>query len=512
MSSLPYCPKYARVGIILTFLLIVSLFSTGYSTVSADFGQWYVALNGNDRNSCQSNLKPCRTVAAAIKKAGNGDIIYISNGWYYENLVITKEITLLGESMEQTILDGSREGSVIDFEFSSNDSSHNLSVENLTITGGLAEKGGAVKVIGGQTVRLHNVKIIGNEATDRGGGIYSNDTRIFFLDSVQLLNNISQNEGGGVYFIGGPIQYVYYSMAVTGSTFQGNEAASGGGIYANGTLNVTNSLIEKNTARIDGGGIYTIHEAEITLSKINNNQATLTGGGICNENSDLVGNRLSIADTTLDGNKALLGGGIYNRGILSLEGSTLSNNIASSNGGGIWNGGIGSGINNLLYSINSTISGNQAKRGGGIWGGEILANGFYSGHLKLINLTIAYNSGKGIYSHAGDVSLRNVLLAANTGGNCDFSVELEEKNSLSDDGTCDASIQADPLIGPLADNGGNTMTHQLLPGSPAIDRAVDTTGLHFDQRNFPRPRDGSWDSVSDMDIGSYEADYPIEPH
>jgi hypothetical protein len=54
---------------------------------------------------------------------------------------------------------------------------------------------------------------------------------------------------------------------------------------------------------------------------------------------------------------------------------------------------------------------------------------------------------------------------------------------------------ADPLLQPLADNGGFSMTFALGPGSPAIDRAVDCPAT--DQRGQPR--------TSPCDTGAYEA-------
>ncbi|HVV97219.1 MAG TPA: choice-of-anchor Q domain-containing protein [Rhodanobacteraceae bacterium] len=50
------------------------------------------------------------------------------------------------------------------------------------------------------------------------------------------------------------------------------------------------------------------------------------------------------------------------------------------------------------------------------------------------------------------------------------------------------TISADPLLGPLQDNGGPTLTHALLPGSPAIDAGANFRNFQFDQRGngFPR--------------------------
>ena len=505
-------PSRTRRGI-LGIILINSLMlvSVGCSTPAYDFNQWYVALNGDNRNSCQNIVQPCRTIAAALRKASPGDTIHIANGWYYENLDITKEIHFIGESMEETVIDAEQNGSVINFRGTDYPEGMDFSLTNLTLTGGETSRGGGLNISGGRSVRLQNVKIVGNTASDRGGGIFTNFAHLLVLDRVQVLDNAAVNEGGGIYYIGGPVGYSYYPMEVLGSTISGNQGSSGGGIYADGILTISDTLIEENTALVDGGGIYSLHEATVTRSLITANQADMTGGGLCSEYQSADGNRLHVTETTIDGNRAMSGGGIYNRGEMIIQGSTISNNIASDAGGGIWNGGVGLGKDNNFYSINSTISGNQAVYGGGIWGGEIRSNGLFAGNTELVNLTIANNIGNGVYVHFGAVSLRNVLFANNDGGNCSITVDLVQKNNLSDDFTCRSFLQADPLIGPLEDNGGPTLTHKLLPGSPAIDHAMDTAGLFTDQRNFPRPRDGSWDKISDMDIGAYEADYPEPP-
>ncbi len=496
-------------GLILVFTLM--FVAAGCSKPAYDFNQWYVALNGDNRSSCQSIVQPCRTITAALRKASAGDTIHVSNGWYYEILEITKEIHIVGESMEETVIDGEQNGAVITFRGTDDPEGMDFSLTNLTLTGGSTSRGGGLNISGGRSVRLQNVKIVGNIANDRGGGIFTNYAHLLVLDHVQILDNTSVNEGGGIYYIGGPLGYSYYPMEVLGSTISGNSGLSGGGIYADGLLTVSDTLIEENTALVDGGGIYSLHEATITRSIVSSNKAALTGGGLCSEYQSSDGNRLHVTETTVDGNSAKSGGGIYNRGEMIIQGSTISHNIATDTGGGIWDGGVGLGKNNYFYSINSTISGNQAVYGGGIWGGEIRPNGYFAGNIELVNLTIADNLGSGVFVHFGTVSLRNVLLADNEGGNCDITVELTQTNNLSDDPTCGSFLQADPLIGPLEDNGGPTLTHKLLPGSPAIDHAMDTAGLITDQRNFPRPRDGSWDNISDMDIGAYEADYPTPP-
>ena len=70
---------------------------------------------------------------------------------------------------------------------------------------------------------------------------------------------------------------------------------------------------------------------------------------------------------------------------------------------------------------------------------------------------------------------------------------------MDSDGTCGFTLTADPLLGPLQDNGGPTLTHALSSSSPAIDSGDNTYCPSTDQRGVERS-DGA------CDIGAYE--YP----
>ena len=78
------------------------------------------------------------------------------------------------------------------------------------------------------------------------------------------------------------------------------------------------------------------------------------------------------------------------------------------------------------------------------------------------------------------------------------------RNNLVEDDTCSPDYSGDPMLGPLVNNGGDTETHALLPGSPAIDAisAISCT-LPTDQRWAPRPVAQTSADIP-CDIGAFE--------
>jgi hypothetical protein len=273
----------------------------------------------------------------------------------------------------------------------------------------------------------------------------------------------------------------------------------GGGIFiSNATVTLDNCIVTGNTARstsnvAEGGGIY--GAATLINSTISNNIAAASnaagwGGG-------LYGN-FTIVDSTISGNAAREGlgpgdgGGIY--GAATVINSTISNNNANF-GGGYWGKGGG------LTAINSTISGNNAiYLGGGIYGGSNLFN-------STVAANFAFDGGGGIYGYA---TARDTIIA----GNLDFQGTAPDLqggldslghnligNSNGGSGFDDTDlVDVKPMLGPLRDNGGPTLT--MAPGcsSPAIDAGDNTEAPDWDQRGegYPRIVNGI------VDIGAYE--------
>ena len=238
------------------------------------------------------------------------------------------------------------------------------------------------------------------------------------------------------------------------------------------------------------------------------------------------GGTLNVTSCTISGNTVNAqsgnfgnGGGIYNSpasGILTITGSTIFDNKANNSAGGILNDGA-------LTINNCTVFGNSTIGGGGIYSRP-------GSTATITNSTISGNTatgqGGGIRAFSGTVTVRNTIIARNTsseGPDVNGILTSQGYNVIGDDafttivpktgdqiGTTAAPIN--PLLGPLQDNGGPTMTLALLSGSSAIEGG-DSGGASTDQRGLARPVDSSIiANVGDgSDIGAYEVQADVLP-
>jgi hypothetical protein len=272
------------------------------------------------------------------------------------------------------------------------------------------------------------------------------------------------------------------TLEVSNSTISGNSASGISNFF--GTATVSNSTISGTI----GSGVYNSDFGTVTVSNstISGNSAA-TGGGIYNDR----GGTLEVINSTISGNgtgaSGSDGGGIYNRGTLEVSNSTLSGNSAEE-GGGIYN----SDPDGTVTVSNSTISDNSASFGGGINNKVVLASVGPSAIFK--NTIVADN-------HASLI-VPDVRGPFNSQGhNLIGQSECTDGCFTNEDLVGTTANPIDPMLGPLANNGGPTLTHALLEGSPAIDKGVAVEGITTDQRGFARPQGTA------PDIGSFESEF-----
>lgn len=277
----------------------------------------------------------------------------------------------------------------------------------------------------------------------------------------------------------------------------------------------------------------------------NGNAGSVFGGALLNNYMEV-----KLYHTTISSNSASNGGGIFNSGgsaRLHIHESTLRNNIANNGGGGgIWtNSGPVTVTQSAIFNNHATTHGGAiASAGGAVY----LENTTLSGNtadfccgaietdstLKLRNVTITANTADADADGSGDggafgqpfggppVLLANSIVAGNVdnGGEapeCFGVANSEGYNLLGNLLGCGISTTAGDVVGgptmlgPLQNNGGPTLTHAPLPGSPAIDAgnpaSPGSPGAcpSVDQRKYLRPFDGDGNGSAICDIGAIEA-------
>jgi hypothetical protein len=282
-------------------------------------------------------------------------------------------------------------------------------------------------------------------------------------------------QGGAIFALG---NVVMFHASVFSSSAVGGTDTVGGGIYSFGLLHVDHSSIHDNSSAGEAGGAF--------------------------------GNRVFVTYSTIrDNDAATLAGGLIANGATVFNKSTLSGNQADHIGGGAFSD------NGDVVISDSTISGNRSLR----TPAGIEIDGRFT-RVSVVNTTIAYNTagepfsefadGGGI-TQSGTVRYNSSIIARNTVGGApndiwaqvNFGARMTGANNLIEATNLVVpadTISADPLLAPLADNGGPTRTHALLATSPAIDHGNNIAGFVWDQRGEGFPRVNG----PQADIGAFE--------
>jgi hypothetical protein len=293
----------------------------------------------------------------------------------------------------------------------------------------------------------------------------------------------------------------------------GYTTGPGGCLRSNGSVLLSDSAVTGCTAHgvnyslQCGGGVFVAGKLALTRSRVSGNACTgtlLSGGGVYAGTLDMSAS--AVADNTA---AAGFGGGLSVNGAASIAYSTISGNRAAYDGGAVL------GFNGAVSIVNSTISGNQSAGVGGLL--------VPVGPLSIASTTIAFNTsssatGIGGLAIANPATLESTLIANNlaadgpsdVAGGCGFvacSPPVSGGNNLIVSTRVPVppdTLTGDPLLTPLANHGGNTLTHGLAPGSPAIDHGNNFGAgyglLSIDQRKEGYPRV----TGASADIGAFE--------
>lgn len=344
---------------------------------------------------------------------------------------------------------------------------------------------GTIGLISGGLVVDKNVTISGpgaNQLSVNGNQTYT----VFVLarDKTATISGLTITNGyGGIYNDHGAL--TVSNCVVSGNSYVGlfNNGVVGPSDHTSGgvSLMIANSIVSSNSGSGVDNDSATVTVVNSTLTGNSAGSDSGYGGGIATHGGKLAGNA-TVMNSTISDNSAFYDGGGISCGFsgLTIVNSTISGNSAGDVGGGISNGGA-------VQIANSTLSGNSAGSGGGIYNTSALE--IYSTILN------AGASGENIFNNGGTVTSHGYNVSSDNGG-----------GYLTGPGD---QINTDPLLGPLQDNGGPTLTHALLTGSPAIDAGDPnfTPPPFQDQRGpcFLRVFNGR------IDIGSFETQPSTRP-
>jgi hypothetical protein len=384
--------------------------------------------------------------------------------------------------------------------------------------------GGTVTLSGGKASRILHITSAWNVATP-----LLTVQNLTFVDGFtsDVPNTTSTDKGGGAIFEDGG------SLTVIDCTFQHNQCASSGQDVSGGAINgqgvgtliIVGSTFSDNTGS-NGGAVGTQDEnVTVVNSAFANNSATGTdgnpgnggdGGGLTYDGAHI---SLTLCGDTFTGNHAnAAGGAVFRVGyndqggapsVVSIDRSTFDGNgvdtsvgnaaglylenvqltITSttiSNNTGHYGGGLWAGQSDILDLENVTIANNTASGGGGVWFANQVTG-------TLLNCTVAGNTGDGLFGGDTGVALKDSIIANNVKGTLDSTTNCAQTHSSGAPDiqypqtggkpcTSDATI-ADPMLGPLTDNGGPVQTMKPASGSPAIGAgtscaATDATGAN----------------------------------
>jgi len=389
------------------------------------------------------------TVTAGVANATAGDTVVIAAGFYPENVVVGKNLTIRGAGTGSTIMEGQGLDSVFTVV-----SGADVTFEDLTIQNG------------------------GGPGTDRGGAIKALDSgAVVIVRNCELTDNHTSCCGGGLYINAG-------TLTMEDTTVSGNSAGSGGGLYLNSSnATLTNVSFLSNSATASGGGLrhYTGSLTIDACTFIGNTSDTYGGAAILEQSGVK-----SVRDSWFESNTAARGGAIWAGSTSDLVNSVFVDNTASQYGGAIFSGGD-------LDAMNCTFSGNTADVGAGDTFESPAGTSTELLNCVVVNAAAASKSGGGAFV------VHNSIIPEGPSGTPDANGNLSDDPMFANAASGDFHLLAGS---PAIDSGDSlgSLGGTLLVTDYAAD--FDGNDRNLDDPATPNTGVPAW--ALNIDMGAFE--------
>jgi parallel beta-helix repeat protein/predicted outer membrane repeat protein len=492
------------------FLFILSLFVSFQSF-------------SNQITVCSSSCNHS-TIAAAVAAASAGDTIVISGTITESNIIVSKNLTFLGQGMYATIVQGSatrgaaahrvfrigngasvtfrdltvqhgREGTSDPAGYNSSGGAFLIDGTNTTLTlvnvdvkdndngstsGGA---GGAIGLFGTSTVlNLYNCRVEGSTSPTSAGALYLSATNgVVDAKNTVFDNNVATSGSGGAIFLGGTISSTYSNCTFSNNKANGNN--SGGAVYGNSAYPVfTNCTFVGNTATTQGGALR-VGPATLTNCTFYQNTATTLGGAIFRSGTNV--NPLVVVNCTIYGNSGSAGGGVYYNS--TANNINLVNSVLASNTGG-----------DLYVANSSNLTVNQQNYVGSAAFGTGSASFAYTSGALNITTPLASNGG---LTQTLSVGTGSVLINNGASSVSGITIPAKDQRNYNRSGSVDIgsfdAAASDALSIYYTQLGNATSAaNRVLSATIADATAGIPTSGAFLPRIYFRKNSGAWQSAA----------------
>lgn len=455
---------------LIRFLLFLAFFSPLEARASN-----FIVTNSNDSGS--GSLRAAITEANANNEA---DTISFANSLQNETITltsnelrITSEINLLGFENSTLLISGNSQRQVFDLT-----NSATVLIRNLTIRDGFSNSSGS-GISNSGTLTLTNCTL-SNHQGGPGAALFNAGGSLTLNDCL-IEDNISDDDAAVNSNGSGPNR-------INRCRFVGNRSDRNGGAFASfGPFTISNSTFENNWAGLNGAALINANTLDLINCTFLDNQAVISGGAIDNRGN------LNAINCTFSNNSAASGAAIAARFGINLINCTLANNNASgvSNISSLSLSEIVNGFNGAESFVNDNNLAAIETTGGLL----TLA----AGNFNIANTIFSNNTPQDIFAQNSTTIILNSTNLSSDNSFANLPNLINSNNLIPN---------TNPLLQPLANNGGPVLTFALLPTSPAIDAGSNNIinsaplSIPTDARGVDRILTGLSSQI--VDLGAFE--------